>query len=660
MIVRLGLGAALLVALVPLHLSLGSGLPLAEIWPALGGAEPDGVAAALLSYAAGPRVVVAVLAGAALGLAGSVLQQVTRNRLVSPLTIGASSGAWLALVAGAVAAPALAAAHGIWFAMGGALASTGLVLVIAGRNGITGLPVVLAGMAVNLLLQAVATVVVLTNGEAVRGLFIWGAGDLTQTGWDWAAWLWPQVLGGVVVLLLCTRPLMLLKLGTEAAAGRGLALLPVLLVAVLAALWLTASVITAVGVIGFIGLLAPALARMTGARSAGGEMLASLVLGALVLLATDALALFVGQYTRDLVPSGAAAALVGVPVLIGLTLGRLRAQDHAPLRMPEGAARLRPGFAVLVAAGAVALVLASLTLAPTAEGWRMAWPSDLVLSLRWPRLLAAAAAGAGMALAGVVLQRLLRNPLASPDIIGISSGATLALVGAVVLLGGSIHDFGAPVALLGGLGALGVLLMLGRRQGHAPAAVALVGIALAALLDAVLQMVLARGGADAVMIVGWIAGSTARVTEGQALALAASVLLLAAAAVAAHRWLTLLAGGEAFAAGRGLAVGPARTALLALGAVTAAAVTAVVGPIAFVGLIAPHLAALLGAQRSGQHLMLACGLGVVLMVLSDWLGRTMLHPVQLPAGAMASVIGGGYFLMLLLARRGGIAAGRAA
>ncbi|WP_404382981.1 Fe(3+)-hydroxamate ABC transporter permease FhuB [Caenispirillum salinarum] len=660
MIVRLGLAAALLLALVPLHLSLGSGLPFAELWPALTGAEPDGVAAALLSYAAGPRAVVAVLAGAALGLAGSVLQQVTRNRLVSPLTIGASSGAWLALVAGAVAAPALVAAHGIWFAMGGALAATGLVLVIAGRNGITGLPVVLAGMAVNLLLQAVATVVVLTNGEAVRSLFIWGAGDLTQTGWDWAAWLWPQVLGGVLVLLLCIRPLMLLKLGTEAAAGRGLALLPVLLVAVLAALWLTASVITAVGVIGFIGLLAPALARMTGARSAGGEMLASLVLGALVLLATDALALFAGQYTRDLVPSGAAAALIGVPVLIGLTLRRLRAQDHAPLRMPEGAPRLRPGLAMLVAAGAVALVLASLTLAPTAEGWHMAWPSDLVLSLRWPRLVAAAAAGAGMALAGVVLQRLLRNPLASPDIIGISSGATLALVGAVVLLGGSIHDFGAPVALLGGLGALAVLLMLGRRQGHAPAAVALVGIALAALLDAVLQMVLARGGADAVMVVGWLAGSTARVTEGQALALAAAVLLLTVVAVAAHRWLTLLAGGEAFAAGRGLAVGPARTFLLALGAVTAAAVTAVVGPIAFVGLIAPHLAALLGARRSGQHLMLACGLGVVLMVLSDWLGRTMLHPVQLPAGAMASVIGGGYFLLLLLARRGGIAAGRAA
>lgn len=660
MISRLALGALVLLALVPVHLSLGSGLTLAELWPALNGAEPDGVAAVLLSHAAGPRAVVAVLAGAALGLAGSVLQQVTRNRLVSPLTIGASSGAWLALVAGAVATPALATDHGVWFAMGGAVAATGLVLVIAGRAGITGLPVVLAGMAVNLLLQAVATVVVLTNGEAVRTLFIWGAGDLTQTGWDWARWLWPQVLGGMVVLFLCVRPLALLKLGTEAAAGRGLALLPLVLGAVAAALWLTASVITAVGVIGFVGLLAPALARMAGARSAGGEMLASLALGALVLLATDALTLFAGQFTRDLVPSGAAAALVGVPVLIGLTLGRLRAQDHAPLRLPEGADRLRPGLAVLVAAGVAGLTLASLTLAPTGEGWRMAWPSELVLSLRWPRMLAAAAAGAGMALAGVVLQRLLRNPLASPDIIGISSGATLALVGAVVLLGGSIHDFGAPVALLGGLGALAVLLVLGRRQNNAPGAVALVGIALAALLDAVLQMVLAKGGDETMMVVGWLAGSTARVTEGQALTLAAAVLLLAVLAVAAHRWLTLLAGGEPFAAGRGLAVGPARVVLLSLGAVTAAAVTAVVGPIAFVGLIAPHLAALLGARRSAQHLLLACGLGVLLMVLSDWLGRTLLYPVQLPAGAMASVIGGGYFLLLLLARRGGIGAGRTA
>lgn len=652
---RLTLASGLLLLAVPLHLSLASGLPPAELWPVVIGRETDALATALLTYAAAPRAAMALLAGAALGLAGCVLQQVTRNRLVSPLTIGASSGAWLALVSGAAFAPAVAAGWGIWFAMGGALAATGLVLAIAGRTGISGLPVVLAGMAVNLLLQAVATVVVLANDQAVDNLFIWYAGDLTQTDWSWPAWLAPQVAAAAAILLLCRRPLDLMRLGLDAAAGRGLSLLPLLLVAVLTALWLASAVVTAVGIIGFIGLLAPNLARLMGVRGALAEMLASLALGALVLLATDAIALYAGTFTRDIVPSGAAAALIGVPVLMALALRRLRAQDHAALRLPEGSDALRPLWAVAALAGLAVLTAASLTLAPSQEGWQLAWPSDLILGLRWPRLLTALAAGVGMAVSGVILQRLLRNPLASPDIIGISSGATLALVAAVVLFGGSIHDFGAPVALTGGLAALVVLLVLGRRQDNAPGAVALVGIALAALLDAVLQFVLAKGGDETVMVIGWLAGSTARATAEQAVGLTAAVTVLAGLSLGLHRWLTLLAAGDPFAGGRGLPVGPARALLLTLGAVLAAAVTAVVGPVAFVGLIAPHLAALMGARRSGQHLATAAVLGAVLMVLSDWLGRTLLHPVQLPTGAMASVIGGSYFLVLLLLarRRGG-------
>ncbi|GAA0568846.1 Fe(3+)-hydroxamate ABC transporter permease FhuB [Caenispirillum bisanense] len=639
------LAAALLV--VPMHLSLSSPLPLAEQAAVLWRGSAETLAEVTFLHGGAPRAVIALLAGAGLGLAGSVMQQVTRNPLVSPLTLGTSAGAWLALVIASVAAPALAASHGVWFAMTGAILSTGLVLAIAGRQGIGGLPVVLAGMAMTLLLQAVATVVVLTHDQYVRNLFIWQAGDLGQTDWRWVTWLAPQVAAGLVVVVLCKRPLTLMRLGAEAAAARGLALIPFLLVAVLAALWLTASVITAVGVIAFIGLLAPNLARLCGARSAAAELVTSLILGAVLLLATDALALYASRFTRDLVPSGASAALVGVPVLLWLTLRRLRAADHAPLSLPVGALRVSRLTWAALAVAAVALPLLALTVGRGPAGWSIGWPSDLVLGLRWPRVLTAAAAGAGMAVAGVILQRLLRNPLASPDIIGISSGASLALVATVVVLGGSIHEAGVPVALLGGLAALAVLLLLGRRQGHAPNAVALVGIALAALLDSLLQFALARGGDEAYMIIGWLAGSTFRASAGQGMALAAAVAAAAAATLLAHRWLTLMAAGEPFAAARGLAVGPARMLLLALGAMTAAAVTSVTGPIAFVGLIAPHMAVLLGARKVAAHVVLATVLGAVLLVASDWLGRTVFHPVQLPAGAVAAVVGGGYFIALL-------------
>jgi len=380
------------------------------------------------------------------------------------------------------------------------------------------------------------------------------------------------------------------------------------------------------------------------------------LLGALFLVLTDGLAIQARSWSRDLVPSGASAALIGVPVLIWLTLRRFRAQDHGLFSLPEGRARVPLAVVAVAAVAVAALAVVSLTVAPGPAGWRIGWPSALILSLRWPRTLAAMAAGAGMGVSGVVLQRLLRNPLASPDIIGISSGASLALVGSVVLFGTTISEAGAPGALLGGLAVLAVLIVLGQRQGNAPGTLALVGISLAALLDAVLQFALAKGGEETYMIVGWLAGSTFRVGESETVALTAAVAVLAALTLALHRWLTLLTAGEPVAMGRGLAVGPAKVALLVLAAVLAALVTAVVGPIAFVGLIAPHMAVMLGARRARDQVLLATLIGVGVMVLSDWLGRGLFHPIQLPAGATASVVGGAYLIALLARRRAGVPA----
>jgi iron complex transport system permease protein len=426
---------------------------------------------------------------------------------------------------------------------------------------------------------------------------------------------------------------------------------PFLAVAGFGALWMTASTITAVGVIGFLGLLAPNLARMMGARTALDELISSLLLGALVLLLTDTLAIHASSWSRDLVPSGASAALIGAPALIWLSIGRLKARDHIAFALARAGAPLTMRRSLVIGGTSLLLVAAAILVAPTPEGWATGWPNDLALSLRWPRVLAAAAAGAGMAVAGLVLQRLLRNPLASPDIIGISSGATVAMVGTVLVTGGSIHEAGASVALLGGLAVLGLLLLLGRRHGNVSSLIALTGISLAALLDAVLQFLIAKGGEETYEIIGWLAGSTYRVSEAQAIGLCIGVMALVSACLILNRWLTLLGLGDDIAEGRGLSVEAAKTVLLAMAAALAASVTAVVGPVAFVGLIAPQLSALLGARGPRGQAALACAIGVSLFVLSDWLGRVLMYPLQLPSGAMASILGGAYFTALLSRRR---------
>jgi iron complex transport system permease protein len=649
--IRAVLIAAAVLAMAAAHLAAGSDLALPRMVALALGAEPQAFADVQFTHAALPRLVMAALCGAALGLAGSLFQQVTQNPLAAPLTLGAASGAWLALVVATLVFPALAADHGEWVAFAGATIAFGLVVAIAGLRGLTGMGAVLAGMAVNLLFGAIAATIVLLQIPYFGHLFIWGAGDLGQSGWDKALWLAPRLLPLLALSLLLARGLALLRTGAEGAEARGLSLLPFLALAAALALGLTAHAVAAVGLIGFVGLVAPNLARLAGARHPRAELLASIGLGAGLLLATDLLALLANQVTRDLVPSGAVAALVGAPALIWLMRRRLGAGDQAVYRLPPGPARVPDPVWLGLMLAALAITLTALTLGRTEAGWQAAWPTPLTFDLRWPRVLGAAAAGLAMALSGVILQRLIRNPLASPDIMGMTAGATFALVGTALLGGGSIHEVGAGTAILGSLLVLALLLALGRRHDHAPTVLALTGIALAALIDALVKVALAVGSQDSYAIIGWLGGSTYRVTGAEAGQLALTALLGLGLVLMLRRWLTLLSAGDDMALARGLSLRLARPLCLTLAAALAALVTAWLGPGAFVGLLAPHAAVMLGARRVTAQALMAGGIGAVLMVGSDWLGRMALHPMQLPAGSVASVLGGGYFLWLLLRRR---------
>jgi iron complex transport system permease protein len=650
MTTRIALCLAALLAATLIHLGVSSPLPLAQKWALATGHAPDLFEEVRFYHSVLPRLAMALLAGAAFGLSGAIMQEATQNRLASPMTLGVSAGARVGLYAATVFLPGLAAAYGEWFALAGASATMVLVLAIAGRQGIGGLPIVLAGMALNLLLSAIAVALIIMNEFYVRHLFVWGAGDLTQIDWQGVAWLWPRLLIALPFALVLARPLTLLRLGEQGASARGVPILQVLALALFVALWLTATVVAIVGVIGFIGLIAPNIARMAGARGTLDRLLTSIALGAALMVGTDAIALYGSNFTADMIPSGATAALVGAPALIWLAASQMKARDHLRFFLPKGRERMSMPALALLALIAAAFLAASFAIAVTGEGWRVEWPSELVFALRWPRIAAAATAGIAMAIAGVVLQRLIRNPLASPDIMGMTSGATLALVASAIIAGGSIHDAGAGVAVLGSAAVLGLLILFGRRTDYAPGIMALAGISLAALLDAIVQFVIAGGGEEAFAIIGWLSGSTYRVQASEALLLVAGAALFLAIGLLARRPLTLIIAGDTLAGSRGLSVSAARLGMLVFSATITAAVTSVMGPIAFVGLISPHLASLLGARRAADQIVAAALIGMSLLTVSDWLGRSLLYPAQLPAGTTAAIIGGSYFVFLLARR----------
>ena len=599
-----------------------------------------------------PRLIMALLVGGMLGLVGSLMQQLTQNALVSPMTLGTASGAWLALVIMNVWFAEYVADYASMAALVGASLTFGLVVAIAGIRNLSGLPIVLSGMAVNIFLGAVATAIILLNEQYAKNLFIWGAGDLAQNGWDQIVWLLPKLSAAVLIFIFAPRVLALLRLGNVGAAARGLNVIPAFFGLFTVGLWLVASSITVVGVISFIGLLAPNIARHLGARTPRDELFFSLLLGATLLVGTDLLAVVLSHYTTDMIPSGTAAAFIGAPALIWFTRRNMSSQDQLSISLPKGKSYLPTGLIPSLIVGLVVVAVLAVVITKdstqTLHPWVMMIPSEFSWELKWPRLLTSLSAGAGLAVAGVLLQRLIYNPLASPDILGISAGATLSLIGGSVFLGFNIFEAAPLVAFCGSLAVLVLLLVLGKHHQYAPSMLILTGIALTALIDALVQFSLAKGNEDSYSLLNWLAGSTYRVSPESAFVLFFCVVLLVAFSLFTHRWLTLISAGRLFAQARGLNVTKSFIALLICVALLCGAVTATMGPIAFIGLLAPHMAVLLGAKKAFEQIVVAALIGAWLMVIADWLGQHILFPSQVAAGTLVSVIGGIYFIGLLI------------
>lgn len=319
-------------------------------------------------------------------------------------------------------------------------------------------------------------------------------------------------------------------------------------------------------------------------------------------------------------------------------------------------------------------VLVALTVAGVGLGSPMLGPGQLVealgdpesltrtiiLDVRLPRIVLAVLVGAGLAVSGLLLQDGLRNDLAGPELLGASSGAALAM--AILTM------FAIPVpwvlhpmiALLGALagGAL-VLSLVGTVS--TPERVAVLGAAVSSVLGASVTAVIGLGGdtARVNLLFSYLLGNLSARNWSHVGMVAPAVLIMLAGAVLLGRSVALIKVGESPARALGVRVTAIRVAVLLLAAIVSATVTAACGPVAFIALLAPHLARrVTGESRTAPLIGIVGVLGALLLLVADQAAQLVVYPAEIPVGVMTTVFG--VPAMLILLRRRHLARSRPA
>lgn len=671
--VAFGAGLTLLVVLSAAHLTQGTAPISATDLVAWARGDADATTAAVVLASRLPRWGAALVVGGALGASGAVLQSVARNPLASPDTLAINSGAYLVLTVAAVLGWSGSLFSGTGLALLGGLVGAALAFALSGGSGST-VRLILGGSVLSMALAAVTSALLLVFSQETQGLFTWGAGSLSQS--DPRAVVQAAVLVGIslVALIWLGGRLNLLQLGDDQARLLGLKVQQSRVTLIVLGVILAAVSVALAGPLGFVGLCAPAIVRLASRRVRGlhrarATVMASVLVGALLVLGSDvALRALIGAAEAARIPTGVITTGIGAVFLVVLSQGMRTGRTDAAATLLASGRWAR--YAGLLTVGLTLLLGLAATLALLAgDGWLLLgdvsnWIAGVaspritfMLDARWPRVAAAILAGAALALAGTLTQAVTRNALADPGLLGVSSGAAVGALSVIVLASRTDVTLATwavtAAALVGALVAGGLLFGLTVRGGFDPTRLILVGLGISAGTQAICTLLIVSTDPwNQSRAITWLGGSTYG-TMPEALLPAALLLVVVGVGVVGLRHDLDLVQLDADTP-RLLGVRPERVragALLAA-VLLAGAATAVVGVIAFVGLIAPHLARLLVGAQHRRMAALAVVLGALLVLGADTLGRSVLAPAQLPVGLVCSLVGAPLFWWLMRAARG--------
>ncbi|QKY71583.1 iron ABC transporter permease [Lentibacillus sp. CBA3610] len=662
-VLTFGGGTALLCLLTFIHINQGSvSISVGTVIDAIFAPE-DTLEHHTVRVLRMPRAVMGIIAGGALAVAGVVLQTVTKNPLSSASTLGIHSGTYFAVVFSTVFFPAALIGNGIIVAFIGGITTFLIVFSLSGGNRASPVRMVLAGMIVTFLFSSLTSLLQIFYENETAGLFLWGSGTLVQNDWSGVQFSLPIVAVGLMIIFIMTFRMDTLTLGDDVATALGQNVHLVKFISITAAVLLTSVTVSVVGPIGFVGLVAPHIIKLIGYRKHLPLVIASFIWGGNVLLFADVLARVIDPSFSEL-PVGAITALVGAPWLIYLVL-RMKRNKYGEENTSVIAGKASAGLSLKVVIPVLLGIIMITLFVSSASGnygfepvllWNSIFGESndfmlgLIMDLRLPRALVALVSGMILAVSGLIFQGVLRNPLADPSVIGITSGAG---VGALL----TMYVFSAaavwiPVgAIIGSFIFFVFVMVMAIRAQFQPTILALLGIGVSAFGQAIIQILVVRADLNVASALTWLSGTTYATGWSELLNyLIWPIVIVLPFVLIRIRDLDTLSLGDDTAKGLGLKVMPVRFQLALLATLLAAFGVAAVGTIGFVGLIAPHLSRLLVGPSNQRLLPVTMLVGGAMLVVADALSRTLLAPNEIPSGILVAIIGAPYFLWLMRKR----------
>ena len=312
----------------------------------------------------------------------------------------------------------------------------------------------------------------------------------------------------------------------------------------------------------------------------------------------------------------------------------------------------------LVSAGSGEMYISPLEVAKTLFGNGSDMNEIVIYTFRLPRILVALLAGMSLAVAGAILQGMIRNPLASPDVLGITGGAAAAVVTFLTLFSDKNNSLTISIhwlplgAFVGATVTALLVYMLAWKNGMAPLRLVLIGIAISALMQALTTLLMITGPIyRASQANVWITGSVYGASWKHVTLLAPWALILLAASWLSARKMNIQELGDELAIGAGVSLQKQRFFLLLLSTALTGGAVAFAGGIGFVGLMAPHMARRLVGSSFGALLPASALLGAILVMAADLAGRMLFAPMEIPAGVFTAAVGAPYFIYILYKSR---------